>query len=74
MHIDLLDDDQLLTSAEVAELFRVAPKTIWRWAHAGKLPSIRTLGGHRRYRAGDIRRIFDEQFEEATSQPAFLSN
>jgi len=39
----------LLTPAEVAQLFRVDPKTVTRWAVAGRLSSIRTLGGHRRY-------------------------
>jgi excisionase family DNA binding protein len=41
--------EPLLTPAEVATLFRVDPKTVTRWARAGKLTSIRTLGGHRRY-------------------------
>lgn len=39
----------LLTPAEVANLFRVDPKTVTRWAKAGKLRSMRTVGGHRRY-------------------------
>ena len=47
--------DELLTPAEVAALFRVDPKTVTRWAKAGKLTSIRTLGGHRRYRAAEVR-------------------
>jgi len=42
--------EPLLTPAEVATMFRVDPKTVTRWAKAGKLTSIRTLGGHRRYR------------------------
>jgi excisionase family DNA binding protein len=46
--------DRLLTPAEVAAMFRVDPKTVTRWAKAGKLSSIRTLGGHRRYRAEEI--------------------
>ncbi len=44
----------LLTPAEVAAVFRVDPKTVTRWAKAGKLNSIRTLGGHRRYLASEI--------------------
>lgn len=43
----------LLTPAEVAALFRVDPKTVTRWAKAGKLTAIRTLGGHRRYRQSE---------------------
>lgn len=48
------EPEQLLTPAEVAALFRVDPKTVTRWAKAGKLTSIRTLGGHRRYRASEV--------------------
>lgn len=44
----------LLTPSEVAALFRVHPKTVTRWAVAGKLTSFRTLGGHRRYRAAEV--------------------
>ncbi len=44
----------LLTPAEVAAMFRVDPKTVTRWAKAGKLSAIRTLGGHRRYRSVEV--------------------
>lgn len=40
--------DRLLTPGEVAKLLRVDPKTVSRWAQAGKLASIRTPGGHHR--------------------------
>jgi excisionase family DNA binding protein len=46
--------ERLLTPAEVAAIFRVDPKTVTRWAKAGKLSSIRTLGGHRRYREAEV--------------------
>ena len=48
--------EELLTPAEVAAMFRVNPKTVTRWARAGKITAIRTLGGHRRFRAADVRR------------------
>jgi len=35
-------------------MFRVDPKTVTRWAKAGRLPSIRTLGGHRRYSEAEV--------------------
>lgn len=53
------EKERLLTPAEVAALFRVDPKTVTRWAKAGKLSSIRTLGGHRRYRESEVRRLLD---------------
>lgn len=52
--------DHLLTPSEVAALFRVDPKTVTRWAKAGKLTSIRTLGGHRRYRSSEVRALLEQ--------------
>jgi excisionase family DNA binding protein len=49
--------ESLLTPAEVAALFRVDPKTVTRWAKAGKITSLRTLGGHRRYRESEVRNL-----------------
>jgi excisionase family DNA binding protein len=57
--------EALLTPSEVAALFRVNPKTVTRWARSGKLTAIRTLGGHRRFRASEIRRCLDEMSREA---------
>jgi excisionase family DNA binding protein len=48
------ESEVLLTPSEVASLFRVDPKTVTRWAKAGKLTAIRTLGGHRRYRQSEV--------------------
>jgi excisionase family DNA binding protein len=53
--------DPLLTPGEVAGLFRVDPKTVTRWAKAGKLTAIRTLGGHRRYRSSEVHRLLGGQ-------------
>jgi excisionase family DNA binding protein len=52
--------NELLTPAEVAAMFRVNPKTVTRWARAGKISAVRTLGGHRRFRADEIRRFLEE--------------
>jgi excisionase family DNA binding protein len=54
-----------LRAAEVAELLHVSPKTVSRWAKEGKLPYLRTLGGHRRYPDAEIRALLD-----TLSQPA----
>ena len=48
------DAEVLLTPQEVAQRFHVHPKTVTRWAKAGKLTAIRTLGGHRRYRESEV--------------------
>lgn len=64
----------LLTPAEVAAAFRVDPKTVTRWAKAGKLSSIRTLGGHRRYLEADVMAILfggpdSDSWPAASSRP-----
>jgi excisionase family DNA binding protein len=57
-------NDELLTPAEVATLFRVDPKTVTRWANTGKLSPMKTLGGHRRFFTSEIRNLI------GPSQPA----
>ena len=53
------ESDSLLTPSEVASMFRVDPKTVTRWAKAGKLSAVRTLGGHRRYRESEVRNLLE---------------
>lgn len=51
--------DRLLTPGEVASMFRVDPKTVTRWAAAGRIGSIRTPGGHRRFRESEVRALLE---------------
>ncbi len=57
--IHTTDPEALLKPAEVAAMFRVDPKTITRWAKAGQLTAIRTLGGHRRYLYSEVTRLLE---------------
>jgi excisionase family DNA binding protein len=65
--------DRLLTPGEVAALFRVDPKTVTRWAAAGRIGSIRTPGGHRRFRESEVKALleggldFDDEVSPATT-------
>lgn len=52
-------EQDLLTPSQVAALFHVDPKTVTRWANAGKISSIRTLGGHRRFRKDEVEKLLD---------------
>ena len=54
------DLPRYLRAAEVADILHVSPKTVSRWAKEGKLPFLKTLGGHRRYPAAEIRRLAAE--------------
>jgi excisionase family DNA binding protein len=51
--------ERLLTPGEVATLFRVDPKTVTRWAASGRISSIRTPGGHRRFREAEVRELLE---------------
>lgn len=54
-------EDKLLTPGEVAKKFRVDPKTVTRWAKDGKLPSINTPGGHKRFRTSTVNKFLEEE-------------
>lgn len=60
--------DRLLSRGRVAEMFGVDPKTVTRWAKAGRLRATRTPGvtglGHRRYRESDVRALLDACADE----------
>jgi len=56
----------LLTPSEVAIMFRVDPKTVTRWAKAGKISAIRTLGGHRRFHEDEVRQLLAGVPEQRT--------
>ena len=66
-HLSMNGQENLLTQAEVAALFRVDPKTVTRWAKAGKLTSIRTLGGHRRYKESEVKALLKTITPNTTS-------
>ncbi|RME46906.1 MAG: helix-turn-helix domain-containing protein, partial [Caldilineae bacterium] len=55
---------RLLTRAEVARMFQVSPSTVTRWAEAGKLPAVKTLGGHRRYDAEAVMALVQQLTQE----------
>ena len=61
------DHPNYLRTAQVAALLYVSPKTVSRWAKEGKLPFLKTLGGHRRYPEAGIRELAEELREEAMS-------
>ena len=60
-----MEKEELLTPSEVAKMFRVNPKTVTRWARSGRISAIRTLGGHRRFRASEIEKFLADAEVEA---------
>lgn len=59
MSDDPITEPELLTTGQVASLFKVDPKTVSRWATAGRLRSIRTPGGQHRFRKSEIRALLE---------------
>jgi excisionase family DNA binding protein len=59
-------DEQLLRPGQVAALFQVSRRTISDWARAGKLDAIITPGGHRRFRAKQVRALLEAQMVDVT--------
>ncbi|MDQ1500091.1 MAG: hypothetical protein QOI86_3431 [Actinomycetota bacterium] len=53
-------EHELLTPGEVAQMFRVNPKTVTRWARSGRISAVRTVGGHRRFRSSEIHRFLED--------------
>lgn len=64
----MAEDERLLLTEEVAVLFRVVPKTINRWAATGRLTSVRTPGGHRRFRESDVRALLTGEINGLEAQ------
>jgi excisionase family DNA binding protein len=50
----LANQRRVLTPSQVAEMFRVDPKTVTRWAAAGRMPYFKTLGGHKRFYEDEV--------------------
>ena len=49
--------DDYLTPGQAAGILGVSPKTVSRWADAGLLRCVVTLGGHRRFEAHVIHEV-----------------
>lgn len=50
----MTNESEYLTAEEVGRALDVAPETILRWANAGLMPSVTTLGGQRRFLRTDV--------------------
>ncbi len=48
-----------MTPGDVAQLLRVTPRTVSRWADEGRIAHIVTLGGHRRFLQADVLRLLE---------------
>lgn len=61
--------EEYIAPAEAARLLKVSARTITRWAREGRLPSITTLGGHRRFPRATIEALAEDQLAASERQP-----
>lgn len=65
--INGVDFTDTLTPSEVSQVFRVSGKTVARWAKEGRLATIRTLGGHRRFSRAQVETLLHDGMAGADS-------
>ena len=60
--------DKLITIQQAAASLGVSTKTLRVWDSNGKLPSVKTKGGHRRYRLSDIHSYIDPKADTLSKE------
>jgi excisionase family DNA binding protein len=61
---------RLLRTREVALLFQVSERAVTDWARKGRIPSVRTPGGHRRYPADQVRALLRSTGQITEDEPS----
>ncbi|MBI4861929.1 MAG: helix-turn-helix domain-containing protein [Candidatus Riflebacteria bacterium] len=68
LNLDVLDDDTLLTRAQLRELVGISDMALWRWLKKGVFPAPIRLERRRYWRAADLRRWFLDQRERSKTE------
>ena len=58
-----------LTLPAASARLGISPQTLRQWADEGRLPSFRTPGGHRRFRATDLANLESNPSTQTSTQP-----
>jgi len=53
--------DELLTTAEAAQMLRVSQKTIARWVRLGQLPGVRLPSGQLRIKRAEVDKLLRDR-------------
>jgi excisionase family DNA binding protein len=54
----------LMTTREVAELFRVDPSTVRQWCKLGRLTLLKTPGGRNRHYTVEVHQLYKDSEEK----------
>jgi putative resolvase len=60
--------DRLIQISEAAEILGIACATLRKWDTSGKLKSVKTEGGHRRYRLSDVNSFMGHKEEPVVEE------
>ena len=52
--------EKLISPKRASKMLGVHPVTLINWEKNGKLECVKTLGGHRRYKLEDIKKILND--------------
>jgi putative resolvase len=64
--------DKLLTIGQVSEILGVSDETLRNWDRDGSLPSVKTKGGHRRWRKSDVDKFIGTPEEDTSVKPVCI--
>ena len=62
-------EDKQITLQAAAATLAITPSRLRRWADEGRIPSVRTAGGHRRFSLAAVRRLAAENGVRPTVRP-----
>ena len=57
----MAEEAELLSTRDICRMFKVNRVTVADWVHTGKIPAIKTLGGHARFRREEVARMLRNQ-------------
>jgi len=66
----MLGGPELLSVSAAARMLGVSPSSLRAWAAAGRVPHVRTPGGHRRFQREELVRWLADHGGEPPAQPA----
>jgi excisionase family DNA binding protein len=59
--LGLPSDVKWLSLQQASQILGVHPSTLRQWSDAGKIPTVRTPGGHRRFAEADVRALLEPE-------------
>jgi excisionase family DNA binding protein len=65
----MVPEDKQITLQAAAATLAISPSRLRRWADEGRIPSVRTAGGHRRFSLSAVRRLAAENGVRPTVRP-----